>query len=251
VKRKLNDDENWLWTELAHSSFDVTLLVRPGKEASDFRALETVLNREILRLIWWRWPLAIVYIPAASVLLFTSLEAFFSGKYQFPRNILQPLSTVLQVSMGGIGLGSVRVMSNRWRNGVELAIHLSQSLPARSTVELLMTVLKWDEVRLQLNKKSLAPVLYHRLADVLMRVEDWKPDAKQQELLQRIALSGRNSTTNEQRYPDALRVAALVTLADEPAALDEKFRARIASLSGQDSTEASVKAAMGEVLRRS
>lgn len=113
-----------------------------------------------------------------------------------------------------------------------------------------MMILTWEEIRLHLNKKSLAPVLYHRLADVLMRVEDWKPDAKQQKLLQRIAVSGRNATTDEQRFPDALRVAALVTLADEPAALDEKFRARIASLSGEDSTEASVRAAMGEVLRR-
>ena len=114
-----------------------------------------------------------------------------------------------------------------------------------------MTVLKWDEVRLQLNKESLAPVLYHRLADVLMRVEDWKPDAKQQKLLQRIALSGRSATTNEQRYPDALRVAALLSLADEPAAVDEKFRARIATLTATDSTDEVVRSAMQEVLRRS
>ena len=141
-------------------------------------------------------------------------------------------------------------ISNRWRHGVELAVRLSSSLSPNSAVNLLMMVLKWDEVQLGLNKKSLAPVLYYRLADVLIRVEDGKPDPNQRRLLQRIALSGRDAATNEQRYPDALRVAALLALADEPSALDEKFRARIATLTAQDATEDGVRAAAGEVLRR-
>ena len=251
MKWKFDDDEKRLWKELGHSSFDVSLLIQPGREASDFQALEIVLKHEIYRLNWWRWLLAVVWIVAASTLLVSSFEDAFHGKYQFPRNVIQPLGHLFQAVMGGAWLFFSGKPSNRWRNGVELAIHLSSSLSPQSSVDLLLTVLKWDKVRLQLNKKSLAPVLYHRLADVLMRVDGWNPDASQRWLLQRISLSGRDATTNEQRYPDALRVAALLTLADEPSALDEKFRTKIAALTAQDSTEDDVRAAAGEVLRRS
>ena len=248
MKWKFDDDEKWLWAELGHSSFDVSLLIRPGREAADFHALETVLYREIFRLTWWRFPFAIVLFVGSIFIINDSISTIWKQGWSM-HHIWQIIQHIFLFWFLCFGILFSQT-SNRWRNGVELAIRLSSSLPPNSVVGLSMTVLRWDEVRLPLNKKSLAPVLYHRLAYVLMHVEGWKPSPAQRKLLQRIALSGRSASTNEQRYPDELRVAALLVLGDEPAALDEKFRAQIAALTTQDVTEESVKAAMQEVLRR-
>ncbi len=110
------------------------------------------------------------------------------------------------------------------------------------SLEPLLYVARMDQFRVPLKKDSLAPVLYHRLAEVLLRASGFVFSEKDRKFLESVTLSPT-------RYPEPLRVAALLTLGDRPEALSEKFRTRLATLIAKDASDA-LAAAAHDVLSR-
>ncbi len=135
---------------------------------------------------------------------------------------------------------SVIRASAQWKNGIE---YLSQTIAYSSyetVLPVLLFVIEKNNNIFFVSGKKLSSTLYPSLTRALMFAKDWTPTLQEKKFLQKIVLS-------KKRYPEELRVAALLALADQKETLENSFARRIKTLASEPGRRA-VSVAAGELL---
>jgi hypothetical protein len=240
VLQRLGQEEQQLWDRVSQSSFDARISVPTQGTSAEVKLVHTLLQRELRRLMWWRYPLVALGMASLALLFFFQINDLIKSGFRL-KELLSLILTPLHGFILSFLLYKIKP-SVRWINGIQLLMELSRRVDPDEVIESLMYVSRLDALRVPLKKDSLAPVLYHRLAEVLLRASAFVPDEKQRKFLENVTLSPA-------RYPEPLRIAALLTLGDHPEALSETFRTKLAALIAKDASDA-LTAAAQEVLNR-
>ncbi len=121
---------------------------------------------------------------------------------------------------------SVIRASARWKNGIE---YLSQTIVHSSyetVLPVLLFVIEKNNSPFFASGKKLSFGLYPALTRALMFADDWAPTPQETRFLQKIVLS-------KKLYPEELRIAALLALADQREALEDSFAKKITRLASE------------------
>ncbi|MGC4042773.1 MAG: hypothetical protein QM758_03100 [Armatimonas sp.] len=194
--------------------------------SAQIRLLDSVLKSEYRSMARWRYPLILL---ASRNAVYDAGFLYLIGRFlaRVPGHLIPVFAITPSV---------------RWIRGVHILIDLSRYVAAEESVPSLLGIARQESLYFLLERPAFAPRLYERLALLLSRLTEFTPDSKEHHLLQQMVL-------NPKRYPDSLRIAALLTLGDHPKRLNQRFRKKLEALIIEEPNEA-FRAAAQDVLSR-
>jgi hypothetical protein len=231
----LTPDEKTLWDALGQPTFSkIASNLEP-----DLRLLEKSLHREYKQLSTFRAGFTLLILFLFILFLFFVIESI--QRRGFKSISIFAIIQILLMSFWGSLFVMIRP-SARWKNGIEYLQKVSLIASYSTILPILLFVIEKNNQPFFTSGKTLSLKLYPCLTNALMFAEDWTPTLRERRFLQKIALSKKH-------YPEELRVAALLTLADQNEALESSFTQKVQALAG-DTNQSAVTVAAGELLVR-